>query len=99
MFNVLAKAALVGVLLTAPILPAVAAPTFDDRHEGHDRHGVADDRNVGSSASDHRAWERPDTRPAAISQKPAPKYNGYYGPVVGPSARPKRVLLGIGGWW
>jgi hypothetical protein len=84
MYKTLAKNAVAGALLAALVLPTVASPSLDDRHSIDGR---------------HVAERQPTTRPAAVSQKPAPKFNGYYGPVTGPSAHPKPLLFGVGGRW
>jgi hypothetical protein len=54
------------------------------------------------SGTSAKPSEKPSSKPSAKpSAKPAraTRYPGYYGPVGGPSRRPKPVFLGVGGSW
>ena len=42
---------------------------------------------------------QPKPRVTAVPAKSTSTYNGYYGPINGPTSRPTPMLLGLGGKW
>jgi hypothetical protein len=66
------------------------------------RSGPAAGTSNAKSGTSAKPSEKPSVKPRAKpSAKPAraTRYPGYYGPVGGPSRRPKPVFLGVGGSW